>query len=217
MARETTGQRSVASRRVPDGGARERNLVATRERIAETALELFQRQGYAATTIDQIARAAEVGRRTVFRHFPTKEAILVDHLALRREVALQRLAGRPSTEPLLVSVHAVLRELAEKGYDRRLLAQIRAVLATEPRLAHDELSIGSFVFEKRLVDVLQGRAGESRSFLEINAVTLMATSWFTTATHLYLTEGRPSLLACFDEVVATCAREVAESPLDPPG
>jgi hypothetical protein len=31
-----------------------------------------------------------------------------------------------------------------------------------------------------------------------------------TAVHVYLTEGRPSLLACFDEVVATCTRDIAD-------
>lgn len=197
---------------MPEGGTSQRNLVATRRRIAETALDLFQRQGYAETTIDQIASAAKVGRRTIFRHFPTKEAILLDHLAIRREDTLQRLRERPSTEPLLVSLHAVLRELAEHGYDRRLLAQVRAVLTTEPRLARDELSIGSFQFEKKLVEELQRREGETRTLLEIHAVTFMAASWFTTATHLYLVEGRRSLLECFDEVVATCARELAELP-----
>jgi hypothetical protein len=118
-------------------------------------------------------------------------------------------------EPLLVSLHAVLRELAEHGYDRRLLAQIRAVLTTEPRLARDELSVGTFVFEKKAIAALQSRAGETRSLLEIHAVTFMVASWFTTASHLYLVEGRRSLLECFDEVVAACARELADSPLAP--
>jgi AcrR family transcriptional regulator len=198
---------------MPDGGTRERNPVATRQRIAETALDLFQRQGYAETTIDQIAAAAGVGRRTIFRHFPTKGAILVDHLAIRREVALQRLQERPVTEPPLVSLHAVLRELAEHGYDRRLLAQVRAVLTTEPRLARDELSLGTFVFEKKAIAALQSRDGETRSHLELHAVTFMAASWLMTATHLYLVEGRRSLLECFDEVVAICVREVADSGL----
>jgi AcrR family transcriptional regulator len=193
---------------MPDGGTRERNTAATRQRIAETALDLFQRHGYAETTIDEIAAAAGVGRRTIFRHFPTKEAIVLDHLSIRRNVTLRRLRERPSGEPLLVSLHAVFRELAEHGYDRRLLAQIRAVLSTEPRLAREELSVGGFLFEKKLVEALRTRDGETRSYLEIHAVTFMAASWFTTATHLYFTDGRSSLLECYDEVVAVCTREL---------
>jgi len=156
-----------------------------------------------------------VGRRTIFRHFPTKEAIVVDHLATRREVTLQRLQDRPPDEPLLVSLHTVLRELAETGFDRRLLAQIRAVLTTEPRLGSDEVSLGSFQFEMKLAEVLHRRSGETRSAAEIKAVTVMAASWFTAAVHLYLVEGRPSLVECFDDVVATCLRAVADSRLTP--
>jgi AcrR family transcriptional regulator len=200
---------------MPAGMKRQRTVLATRQRIAEVALELFQRQGYADTTIDQIAAAAGVGRRTIFRHFPTKEAIVVDHLATRREVTLQRLQDRPPDEPLLVSLHTVLRELAETGFDRRLLAQIRAVLTTEPRLGSDDVSLGSFQFEMKLAEVLHRRSGETRSAAEIKAVTVMAASWFTAAVHLYLVEGRPSLVECFDDVVATCLRAVADSRLIP--
>ena len=52
-------------------------------------------RGYEETTIDQIAEAAGVNRRTVFRHFATKEAILFDHLAVKRDFAVRRLQERP--------------------------------------------------------------------------------------------------------------------------
>ena len=70
-----------------------------RGRIAETALQLFVSHGYTETTIDQIAAAAGVGRRTIFRHFATKEAILYDHLVVRHELAVQYLRERPPGEP----------------------------------------------------------------------------------------------------------------------
>lgn len=46
---------------------------------------------------------------------------------------------------------------------------------------------------------------------------MMATSWFTTAVHVYLTEGRSSLLECYDEVVASCLQEIARTSLDNDG
>lgn len=48
----------------------------TRLAIQGAALDLFEAQGYHKTTIDQIADAAEIGRRTFFRYFPSKEAVL---------------------------------------------------------------------------------------------------------------------------------------------
>jgi AcrR family transcriptional regulator len=188
---------------------RDRKARETRARIAQTALELFVTQGFSETTIDQIAEAARVGRRTIFRHFASKEAILFDHLAIGRDVALQRLQARPSSEPPLLSLHAVLREWCDEGFDRRLFAQIRTVLATEPRIAGKELSVGVRAFEKEVIAALERRSGEQRSTLEIHALTLMTFSWFVTAAHIYLMEGRASLVECFDEVVATCVHSGA--------
>ena len=50
----------------------------TRSRIQSTAIALFTAQGYDATTVDQIAATAGVSHMTFFRHFPTKDAVLLD-------------------------------------------------------------------------------------------------------------------------------------------
>jgi len=189
---------------VAESPARDRRTRDTRARIAEAALDLFVGRGYAETSIDQIAEEAGVSRRTVFRHFATKEAILFDHLAVRRDFALRRLRDRPPSEPTLVSLHAVLREMCEQGYERRLLDQIRLVLATEPRFAGEQLFAGVRAFEANLVATLEHRTGQRQSRAEILALTEMAEGWFMTATRLYFKEGKRSLVKYFDEVVATC-------------
>jgi hypothetical protein len=113
---------------------------------------------------------------------------------------------RPSAEPALVSLHAVLRELCAQGYDRRALAKIRDVLATNPGLAEAELTVGIRSFENNLAATIQSRLDTRSSALERYALTLMALSWFTAAVRIYITRNTPSLVACFDEVVATCLR-----------
>lgn len=55
---------------------RERKKAATKERLYLEAIELFRQKGVAATTIDDIAAAAEVSKGTFFNYFPTKESIL---------------------------------------------------------------------------------------------------------------------------------------------
>jgi AcrR family transcriptional regulator len=189
-----------------DGSLRDRQARQTRARIAEAALGLFVSQGYSETTIDQIAEAAGVSRRTVFHHFPAKESMVLDHFAGRREAALRRLQGRPASELPLVSLHAVLRELCEQGYDRRLLAQIRTVLASEPRLAGGQFSFGMGAFEKGVIATLSSHLGEERPSVEVRALTFMALGWVLSAVQAYLIEGRPSLVECFDEAVAGCLR-----------
>lgn len=193
-----------------------RNREATRSRITETALQLFVSQGFAETTIDQIATVSGVGRRTIFRYFPTKEAMLLDHLVGRRERIVAMVSARPAGESALVSLHTVLRELSAMGYDRRALGQIRAVLATEPGLLGDELTVGEYGFEKDLLAALMARGGPE-TFAEIRALTHMALSWLGAAGRAYFVEGRSSLVEAFDEVVSTCLRGIAELDDTDPG
>jgi AcrR family transcriptional regulator len=58
-------------------GLRERKKAKTRAAIREHALRLIQEQGYDATTVEQIAEAAEVSPSTFFRYYPTKEDVVL--------------------------------------------------------------------------------------------------------------------------------------------
>jgi AcrR family transcriptional regulator len=62
------------------GGLRERKKAKTRIAIQQHAVRLFRAQGFAATTVEQVAEAAEVSPSTVFRYFPTKEDLVTTDL-----------------------------------------------------------------------------------------------------------------------------------------
>jgi AcrR family transcriptional regulator len=90
------------------GGLRERKKARTRASIREHALRLFREHGYQATTVEQIAAAAEVSPSTFFRYFPTKEdVVLQDDMDVRMVEALSR---QPRDLAPIAAIRAALRQ-----------------------------------------------------------------------------------------------------------
>ena len=87
---------------------RERKKAQTRANLQEHALRLFLMQGYENTTVEQIAAAAGVSHMTFFRHFPTKEDVV---LRDEYDPLLESLiAARPTGEPPVARVRTALRD-----------------------------------------------------------------------------------------------------------
>jgi AcrR family transcriptional regulator len=73
---------------------RERKKLQTRQLLISTAFRLFAEQGYARTTIAQIAAEADVAKKTFFNHFPTKEDLLFADAELYVDAAADVIAAR---------------------------------------------------------------------------------------------------------------------------
>lgn len=91
------------------------------------ALELFARDGFHATTINDIAEAADVAPRTVSTYFPSKEGIVFDVYEDAIERFAQRLAGRRNGEP----VHDVIRDWLLDEEEEQLAPMRGLVLAPD--------------------------------------------------------------------------------------
>src|SRR6201996_1903834 len=93
---------------------RTRKRLATRQSISDTATRLFLRRGFDSVTIDDIADAADVGRMTVFNHFPRKEDMFFDRDEEGREVVREALRRRdpaqPPVETLRLLAHRLVAE-----------------------------------------------------------------------------------------------------------
>jgi AcrR family transcriptional regulator len=93
----------------PKAGLRERKKLKTRTAIQDVALRLFREQGYAETTVEQIAEAAEVSPSTFFRYFPTKEDVaLYDALV---PLLIGSFRAQPAELTPLQAMRAAMRDV----------------------------------------------------------------------------------------------------------
>lgn len=91
---------------------RERKKARTRETIRREAFRLFDERGYAETTVEHIAQAADISASTFFRYFPSKESVLLaDDLS---QVMLESLAS----QNLEMTPIAAFRQAVHDAYER---------------------------------------------------------------------------------------------------
>jgi len=118
--REPAGR--SGGRPLEPGGLRERKKARTRAAIQQHALRLFAEQGYDATTVEQIAAAAEVSPSTFFRYFPNKEdVVLTDDYD---PILIGAFHAQPSDLPPLAALRAAMRT-AMAGLSPEEIAAVR--------------------------------------------------------------------------------------------
>jgi AcrR family transcriptional regulator len=150
-------------------GLRERKKARTRAAIRQHALRLFREQGYYATTIEQIADAAEVSPATFFRYFPTKEdVVLQDDIDV---ISLGALGDQPPELGPIAAFRAASAEtfasLSPEDRDRfRETIELTAAIPEIRARAIDE-----FVRTiNQIADAVAQRAGRSANEFEVRTV-----------------------------------------------
>jgi len=111
-------------------GLRDRKKIKTRDTIRREAMRLIEENGYANTTVEQIAEAAEVSPSTFFRYFPSKEMVLMaNDLDLVTVEALEKQPpDMPSLQAFRRALEITMATLSEDEW-RFERARIRMVLS----------------------------------------------------------------------------------------
>jgi AcrR family transcriptional regulator len=99
--------------RVPEPSLADRKRHLVVDELTEAALQTLAVKGFEATTVDEVAAAAGVSRRTFFRHFASKEDVVVHLLAALGDLIAAELASRPRAE----SPSVALRHALAAGLD----------------------------------------------------------------------------------------------------
>ncbi len=136
--------------RVPPSALRDRKRERTRRALLEAAVELFETRGYDETTVADIAAAAEVGTRTFFNYFASKEELLFPEPDERVRMAVAAIASRRVGEPPFEVLLRALRAAGDNPGEHLIddlgarIAAVRAqvsrtVPAVSGRAAHAQL------------------------------------------------------------------------------
>ncbi|MER5527983.1 helix-turn-helix domain-containing protein [Streptomyces sp. NPDC002677] len=159
---------------------RERKKLATWRAIHSAALRLFAEQGYEATTVEQIATAADVSRATFFNYFASKDAAVLDQDPEERRNWQALMEERPAEEPLWDSLTAIMTGFCESLRDRMPLQ--RRLKAQSPAFAQSAQSFGEQFFTdlKRWVESRTSGSDELTPALQLNlAIAATVTAYET--------------------------------------
>jgi AcrR family transcriptional regulator len=163
----------------PPIGLRERKKAQTYDAIVSAALDLFERDGYDATTVEDIAEAADVSPRTFFRYFDAKVDVIMMHKGDRGGELDQLIAARPDDEGPVEAVRHVMRDvlgpmLTEDPVTNR---QLRIMLTTPSlrALARDHFN----EHEDEMARVFANRLGVDENTLRphVIAAAVGITMW----------------------------------------
>jgi AcrR family transcriptional regulator len=114
---------------------RERTRRAVQGELIDVAQRLFVDQGYEATTVDQIATAAGMSKRSFFRYFASKEELVLSKYERTGEDLAAALRSRPDDEPLWLSLRHTFDVVVDYATDRHRAAAMgdleRVIAASE--------------------------------------------------------------------------------------
>ncbi|MCX4609615.1 MULTISPECIES: TetR family transcriptional regulator [Streptomyces] len=146
-------------RTTPKLSLRERQRAAVRAEITLAAMELFLAHGFDETTADQIAERAGVSRSSFFRHFPTKEDVVLASFATAGERVRDALRARPADESAweaLAHAAAVLLDSFVDDPERSLRASAMLTHTPSLRARHIEKQL---LWQELLIPDVRARLG----------------------------------------------------------
>lgn len=199
---------------------RRRRTARTRAGIEAAALRLFTEQGFEATTVEQIAAAADIAPRTFFRHFPSKDAVLFGDQSREIERMRAVLADRPADEHPMRSFTAALLDAAERMEPDREQHLMRARLLRGFEAGGDyEFHLLRQRWVQGLTDLMAERLGTGGcADPRPGAWSMVLMSCFAAAMHTWLTrtdgvELRHALTEILRETTSGLAEAADESAL----
>lgn len=167
-------------------GLRERKRRQTRERIASAAMTLFLERGFEATTVDDIAAAAEVSKRGFFDYFPAKEDVVTAWQDEFANALLAAVAARPAKEPLTRVVEEALISTILDAINPQSLAFGKLIKSTPALRARDHVKYAKL--EHKLYDALASRTKGKPDQLRLRLLAMITIGTLRVAGEVWTTD-----------------------------
>jgi AcrR family transcriptional regulator len=154
-------------------GLRERKRQQTRERLSRAAMALFLERGFEATTLDDIAAAADVSRRSFFHYFASKEDVVFAWQEESTAALIAAVAARPADESMLMAAENAITAMVRQLEPNEAIA-MACLKRDNPALqARDQVKYEKL--ERALAEALANRAGYKAEKLQARLVAMIAT------------------------------------------
>lgn len=165
---------------------RERTRRAVRTEIVEAAMNLFLSQGFEVTTVEEIAQAAGISRRSYFRYFASKEEAFAEALASIGQTIAQTLIRRPTEEPPWTALRRSFDPLIEQASTDPNAEALGRLMLERPALQQGKDAVWQTEIAATLVPRLPTRDTDDAS-LRAHALAAAAIACLHTAQEQWLT------------------------------
>lgn len=190
-------------------GLRERKRRETHLRILEAARALFVARGYDGTTLEEIADAANLSRRTLFHYFRSKDDILMSMAGGMGEALVQGLDAQPPGKTPLATMMDAMKEIAAAQPHDELLIFDKVMRSSEAVLARKRANY--ILSEEVLFEAMQLRWPEPAMREELRLAANMVVSVVRLSLERFnREEGRRSLTGLMSEQFALMARILSD-------
>ena len=196
------------------GSLRDRKRQLVRDEIARAAWELFDREGYEAATVEQIAERAGISRRSFFRYYSSKEDVAVGTSDALAEDFLAAVRARPKGEPPLVAIERALRPVVVERVKDRAQGQAIIRLVRESPTLRRAMLARTARMEERLAQLLAARTkADPRRDPTPALLAFVARAMMDTAFNVWFDQEPADVGAMVDDLFRRLREAVAAPPV----
>lgn len=192
--------------------ARKQQVV--RDALRDAAVELFRTRGFESVTVEEIAQTAGVSRRTFFRYYDSKEAVMVERLDRDGERFITELTTRPLDEPPLLAIRNALIPAIIYGLEEPDLVREATRLLRETSALRRALMERRNRLEERIAALMTQRLGVSADDNTPMLLAFLTRALNDTAFNAWYDHETDDIAGLVDDLISRLCGIVADIPAE---